>query len=489
VAWQLGRLAESVEGSITAAGRVVAASTRLSQDLDRVVALARPAWAGAGSGAVHRPLAPASLLTALALGVVALALAFGNAWFLARLLVPALDETGTIALGGISPVWVAAGFSGLAVALGLAHFAVFNTAPTLTLRVAGSLAGILLVVQGGLQAAATAVAVQTWSGVVTGSWAGIAALILVAGAVGLMPVLIGVTVYAGMDGLARWSRARAQRAADRLGGSYDRLVARMERSLRSLSDRMATLRTEAAVVPEGDVARLLLQPTPAVSVERLALVLRRLAVSAERDPGLERAAGRAAVLRRVGDLGAFTAWALVAVGLLSLLWPTWSVGAESEWPGAVVAAALAGSMAALFGGLALRLLLERPGRLRDPRIAGAALVLLGIVAGSAALTLGPLVAAAPPLAGDPLGAAALLNLLLLVGALASARLPEGVRAAVDLLRLVTGAVTWTVLSMLDAALAATDRALVGRRTGRATHRPRGPARPAVGTLGGAPPER
>jgi hypothetical protein len=512
VARQLGRLAEAVDASMEAARRMTVAEDRLAREVGRLAELPRSPRYGAGSGGGYGAgygvgyggghgagygggsgaapsVRPGSLPTGLFLMVVALALAAGNAWLLDRHLLPPVVAADVVAFGPIPHLSLSVAFSALAVALGLAHFALFTAGRSGVLRVLGLVAIFLLVAQGGLQAGAAAVAAQAWAGAVTGSWAGMGALVLLAGAAGLVPPIIGATAHAAADRVARWSAAREHRAALRSRKAADQLVGRVERSMSELSAGMAELRAQADAIPHGDPARLLVRPDPATSVERLSGVLRRLADSAERDPGFDTGEAAGTRLRSLADLGALAIWVLAAGAALAIAASAAGAALETGLPRLVAGGMMAGVVTVLVGGLVLRLLLDRPGRRPDSRVVGAAILLLGVAAASLAMGLGAFAAAGPLFGGDPLGAAAILNLLALAAALVSARLPEGIVSAANALRLVASGTAWSALTVADAVLGAVDRVLVGgRRRGRrpdpAQPRPaKAKATPALGGIG------
>jgi hypothetical protein len=541
VAAQLRRLAAAVDASLAVGSRMAAAEERLGRELSRLEQLgdaprdgsraradARADWevaspwgagrvAGAARGGVHSggggggrgAVVPGSPWVALLLGLTALGLVAGNGWLLDRYLIPPVLDAGVLRLLVAPGPWLAIPFSMLALVLGLFHFALFTAGRSAPLRLLGVGAMLLLVGLGAAQAAATVVAVEAWTGAATASWAGVAALVLLAGAAGLVPPVIGATAHAAMDRLARWSAVRELRSAGRAGRARAGVVRRMEKALQEVAAGMAGLRAEAAAVPEGDVARLLVRPDPAPSVDRLVLVLQRLAVSVERDRvGWQPPPGDAG-LRYLGDTAVLLVWILAASATLLLGAPAaGALGAEAlatgagapagltgpAWSGAIPGlAALACLLALLVSGLALRLLLRRPGRRLDHRVSGAAILLLGITVASMAMALGGAASAQQPQRYDPLGAAALLNVTLLVAAVASVRLPEAVRSVAALLHMTVTALAWAALALVDVALALADLALTGRRPPRrsrarsSTIRP--PPLPAVEALGSGPDRR
>jgi hypothetical protein len=489
VAWQLRRLALSLEASLSAAARIAAAEERLSRDLERLGDAFRPhrrETPGPPGPPVRLAVVPGSLAVGLTLAATGLALAAANAWLLDRVLIPPVLERDSLRLVLVPGPWLAIPFSTLALVLGLFHFALFTTGRSAWLRLLGAAAVLLLLAQGSLQAWATVVAVQAWAGPVTGTWAGMAALVLLAGAAGLVPPVIGATAHASMDRVSRWSATREYRRAGRAGDARDRLAARLERSLQQLSAGVAALRAETATIPEGDAARLLVRPAPEASVERLAGVLRRLALSVERDPAAEPTAARTAPLRYLADLGALALWLLAAGASLSIATPAAGAVATGGASGLVAAAALGALLALLIGGLLLRLGLERPGRRTDPAAAGAAALLLTVAAAALASGLVALAAAGSPAGQDPRAIGALLTVLAMTAALASARLPEAIMSAGAAVRLAAGGVAWSGLRVADLALAAADLALAGHRRARRPHRRRrvGAAAGNLGTRAG-----
>jgi MFS family permease len=491
VARELRRLVTAVEGSVTAAGRIAAAEERLNRSLEELSHKRRAADRDVTARWGPRPpVVPGSLAVGVTLAIAALALVAGNSLLLDRYLLPPAFQTGPLRSVVVPGPWVAIPFSTLALVLGVFHFALFTTGRTVGLRVLGVFAVLLLLAQGGLQAAATVVAVQMWAGLALGTWAGIGALILLAGAVGLLPPVIGATAHGAMDRFARWSAAREQRSMGRSGEAGERLVHRLERSLQQLSSGMASLRAEAAAVPEGDVARLLIRAEPTPSVERLAAVLDRLALTVDRGQAGQPAGAGQSALRYLVDLGAGAVWLLAAGAALVLARPAGGALADAAadvvttapglpgLPGAGLTAVLA---AFLLGGLFVRLASDRIGRRPDPRITGAAIVLFGVSTASLAMALASTVAGTAPLGLDVLSMAAVLNVLILTAGIAAARLPEAVRAVASAIRLVIDLLAWTVLRVSDLALATADLALTGKIP-RARAPRRAPTRAATGDV-------
>jgi hypothetical protein len=493
VAWQLTRLARAVEGATLASGRLAAAEDRLAREVDRLANLPRPRPApGAGWSP---PQTPTTVVPALAVAAAAALLAAGNTFLVERYLLPpvaALELPGTELVGGF---WLAGLFSTLALLLGLFHYALHTVGRSLGLRLLGVAAALLLVAQGVLQGGATVVAVEAWVGDVTGSWAGLAAVSMLAGSAGLLPPVIGALSHATVERFARWSDTADQRLAAQAAVAQERLTSRVDRSLREVAAGLAAVRHEAAGVPEGDVSRLLIRPHPAPTLERLATLLRRMGDTVERDPAQGLATPSALALRHLLALGALLAWVLAAAGAVALGAPAASAALEAGQSGLVAAGSLTALVALLLGGLALRLIMDRPGAHLPMPATFMALLLLVVAAGCTAMALGPFAAGVGPVPADPLTAAAVLNLLVLAAALPSAFLPEGVLTAGSLLQFSALALARTALRTADLAAAAADRALGGRprplsRTlRRPPVAPREPAlatRPAVGALGSGP---
>lgn len=487
VAAQLGRLARSVEAATDAGRGIAAAEARLARELDALADRPRARSTPPGDGP-RVSVPPGSLPVALAAGTAALLLAAGNTWLLDRHLLPPLGGAGVPVSALADGVWVAAAFSTLALLLGLFHFALFTAGRSLWMRVLGVLAVLLLIVQGGLQGAATVVAVEAWAGNVMASWAGIGALVLLAGSAGLVPPAIAATAHSALGRLARWAAAREQRAAVLAATSQERLTRRLETTLEDMTAGLASIRAEADSIPTGDPARLVVRPEPAPSVERLTHVLRRLAVAVERDPSTAHATPATVAVRQLAHVSALVLWLLAAGASLTLAVPGIRTAVDAGQSGVVAGGLLAGLAALLVSGLVLRSILERPGRRSAGATGAAALLLLGIAAGSMAMGIGAFAAASGPLEGDPLGAAALLNLLILAAALGSALLPEGVRSAGSVLHSAVLALAMAGLAVLDLILGIADRLLAGSRGAASPvrrHAPRTPAvgGPRVGTLG------
>jgi hypothetical protein len=493
---RLHRLASSVDATIAAAARMTAAQERLARQLESVSDVARAPHSAPSGPAGRAPAGSGSLSMAAGLTAAALVLAAGNTWLLDGHLLPAVLAGGAIPLDVLPKLWLAILFSSLALVLGLAHFVLSTAGRSIALRLAGVLAGMLLVVQGGLQAAATVVATQAWAGAVTDSWAGMAALVLVAGAGGLAPVLIGATAHASGDRFAQWIVAREERAAVRSARSRGRMADRLETAVHEVSRGMASVRAETGAIPADDPARLLVYAPDAASVERLALVLRRVAHSVERDSGPVPTGAVALAARHLADLGALALWLVAAAASLAIAAPAaGAVMAGGGLSGLVMAGVAGALLTLLVGGLLLRVLLDRPGRAADPRAGAAAILLLTVAAFSLAMGLGAFAATQPPFHDHPLGVAALLTVLLLAAALSSIWLPAGIRTGGNACRLAAGGTAWATLTLADLVLELADLALTGRsgrvrRGRRATQRASEPPRePAARALGGGPDSR
>jgi hypothetical protein len=487
VAWQLDRLAQAVERSTDAAERIVASETRLSRELERLADLPRHRTTFVG-GQPRPSVVPGSAAVGVVLLLGAGALVAGNTWLLDTHLLPPVATSQLPGAALAQGPWLAAAFSTLAVLLGIFHFALFTVGRSAALRLLGVAAGLLLMAQAALQAGATIVAVQAWAGNVTGSWAGIGAIALLAGSAGLVPPVIAAMTHAALDRFARWTAGREQRVAARAGVAQDRLRARLDRAIHEVTDGLATVRESSRGIPEGDPARLLVRPEPAPSVERLANVLRRLAVAVERDPATEMAPPTTVMFQHALGLGALLLWMLAAGATVAIAGRAGGALRDAGQSGLVAFGLMAAVAALLVGGLVLRLMLERPER-RTAGVTGAAgLILLGLGIAAIAMGLGPLATRAGSLPVDPFSAAAILYFLVLAAALGSARLPEGVRTGVAILRSAILGVAWLAVGLADLVLAGVDRLLVGRRHRRRparARRPRRPqAQPMVGAIGG-----
>ncbi len=478
VARQLRRLAVSLDASVRAASRMATAEELLGVELRRVQEqVGTAARAVSGQGARSRPAVPGSLPVALALALATLALVAGNSWLLERFLIPPVLESGALPMLVVSGPWLAIPFSVLALVLGLFHFALFTSGRSTLLRLVAVVAVLLLIAQGGLQGAATVVAVQAWTGAATASWPGLVALALLAGAAGLVPPVIGAAAHAFMHRISRWSAAREQRSARRTALARERLAVRIERVIRDLSLGMAMLRAESAAVGEGDVARLLLRPSPPPAVGHLAQILEDMSLAVRQDRAGWSPGPGSLVLRYLTDLVVLAVWVVVAVAAMAMTAPALTGVAPaipglatppvpgSAAPAVLGLAVLATVVVLLLAGLILRLILSRSGRATDPRISGAAILVGALGIASLAMAIGSAAVAVDP-GRDPLQTAAILNVLILVAAVASARLPEAVHSTAAMIRVAGHAVAWLVLAVLDRVLALVDLALTGRRRWR-----------------------
>lgn len=457
VASQLRRVASRVELAGAAADGFAHAQREMTRGLDRLRAVAGPTdWTDAG------PYAPAGYrdgrgwLAALLLALTAVALGAANAWVLTVHVLPGLPASTWFPLDIPVTFTVSAAVSTLAFLLGLEYYTL--TEPGGRDRAFRMVVAMLIVVIALVEGVATVAALEAMAIAELTWWGGFVVAVLLGGAAGLAPAVLAALGHASIERFEQWSMARDRRAARRAVKQQRETARGLRESLDTMESRVMALRAELTALSSDGAGRLLFEPGESISVERAAKVLRRLAAAVEADPELpaevqqERGAVASHLIR---DWAALVIWVMATGAALSLVLPAIGGGAGTGIPTAMAAGSLAALAALLAGGGILRWILSRiPDTGTNLR---AALVLgLGLAAASFGVALGPAVAGTGILEVGGVTAAAWLNLVVLVAAVASIRLPEGLRATAALVTVLVAGGMWLLVRLVDVLLKAMD---------------------------------
>jgi hypothetical protein len=463
VASQLRRVASRVEGAGAAAEGFVRAQQELTRGMDRLRAAAMPAdWAeprsyppsgremGDGRG----------WMAALLLVLTAAGLGAANAWVLTVHVLPGLPTSTWFPLDIPVTVTVSAAVSGLAFLLGIEYYALNEARgrDRLFRTVVAMLIGAIMLAEGATTVAsleALAIVELTW-------WGGFVVAGLLGGAAALAPAVLAALGHASIERFEQWSIARDRRAARRAVKQQRETARGLRESLGRMESRVMTLRSDLTTLSSEGAGRLLFEPGERLSVERAAKVLRRLAAAVEADPELPaevQLEGGVVASRLIRDWAALVIW--VVTGTSTVL----GVGA------------LAGLATLLVGGSILRWIL---GRIPDTgtNLRAALVLVLGLAAASFGAALGPAVVRTGVLDVGVVTAAAWLNLVVLVAALASVRLPEGLRATAALATVLVAGTAWLVVRVFDLLLLGVDGVLTAFGGGGPPPPP-APTRPVV----------
>ncbi|MFP4624187.1 MAG: hypothetical protein ACLFRX_08430, partial [Gemmatimonadota bacterium] len=430
----------------------------------------------------------AAVVLAAALALTALVVAGANAWVLYAYIVPALPAPWPFATHGVDGLVVPAAFAGLSFLLGLAYFTLTAPGRKLGLRVLGGLVVLAVAAQAALEAAAVVVALEALNLVDPTWWGGIAAAVLLGGAAALVPPTVASLAHAAIEQLERWVAASQQRAVGRELVERDQIASRVRESLDGLAGAVESIRSEVLAL-EWEPAGKLLLGSDTGSVNRLMTVLRRVASSIDDEVDrawADRPGAAVGTARILADTAVLIAWVAAAGGAAALS----SRGLVHAVATSSSVLVTGGTFAALATLIVSGLLLRTAGELGSdppgPLVRGSSVLLIGLASASFAYALGSLAAGAGAFDGQVLLTAAWLNILVLVAAVASVRLREGIGAVASAVTLGLSAAALLVLTAVDGALALLDRALVGlRRQGPFTRRAarRTGAHPATGALG------
>jgi hypothetical protein len=481
VASQLRRVASRVEGAGAAAEGFVRAQQELTRGMDRLRAAAMPAdWAeprsyppsgremGDGRG----------WMAALLLVLTAAGLGAANAWVLTVHVLPGLPTSTWFPLDIPVTVTVSAAVSGLAFLLGIEYYALNEARgrDRLFRTVVAMLIGAIMLAEGTTTVAsleALAIVELTW-------WGGFVVAGLLGGAAALAPAVLAALGHASIERFEQWSIARDRRAARRAVKQQRETARGLRESLGRMESRVMTLRSDLTTLSSEGAGRLLFEPGERLSVERAAKVLRRLAAAVEADPELPaevQLEGGVVASRLIRDWAALVIWVGAAGAALSLVLPAVGQGVVVGTSTVLAVGALAGLATLLVGGSILRWIL---GRIPDTgtNLRAALVLVLGLAAASFGAALGPAVVRTGVLDVGVVTAAAWLNLVVLVAALASVRLPEGLRATAALATVLVAGTAWLVVRVFDLLLLGVDGVLTAFGGGGPPPPP-APTRPEV----------
>ncbi|NIP78960.1 MAG: hypothetical protein GWM90_07075, partial [Gemmatimonadetes bacterium] len=226
-------------------------------------------------------------------------------------------------------------------------------------------------------------------------WGGIAVAALLGGSAALVPAVLAALGYAAIERLEAWMVARERQAARRAVSEQRETAVRLRDALDRMEDRVLTIRAELRALSSEGAGALLLQPADQSSVDRATNILRRLALAVEVDPdspGEGRLGRGATAFRLLRDTAALLLWLVAATGALSLVLPALVGGSGGDVPGLMAGAVLAALGALMVGGGVLRWILLQPALGSRSGLRAALVLLLGLLAVSLAVALGPLIA-------------------------------------------------------------------------------------------------
>lgn len=491
VEFQIRRVADRIERASGAADRFAASEKELSKALSLMEELGPPSWSGSrsaqgphgghgepASGRSREPWHGQGWVAALALALAGVAAAGANGWLLYEHLLPAVADLPLLPAGA-DALTVAAAFTVLPFLFGLVYFALTVAGRALGLRVLAAVVVLLVVGLTALEAGIVVLALEALGIAAPTWWGGIAVTALLAGSAALLPPTIAALAHASIDRLERWVAARERRMAGRSLNRQNRLTDELGSTMDDMRTAAESLRTEVLALGREPAGRLLLQPEARPTVDRAAAVLRRLARTVDRDVDEEMVTEEtsASVLARVaGGLFALVVWFTAAAAALAIAAGGLRLGAAAGFTPAMTAAAFAAIAALLLGGIILRSIFAAPGARFGPGGRVVLVLLLGLATASLAVVLGPLMAAVEGsfFQERPLAAGAWLNLLVLVAAVASTHLGEGIGAAGAVLSWSLAAAGFAAMAMVDLGLAGLDRVLSGiRRSAQTAARVRG----------------
>lgn len=469
---QIRRVADRVERASAAAQHFIAAEQGLGGALAHLEKLQPPEWAetwqprSAPQGSPGRPTRGRGWASGLLLGLVAGAMAVGNGWLLYRYVAPTLPDLYLVA-GTVDVLTIGLAFAALPFLLGLVYYAMRSAGSALGLRVLSAVVVLVVLAIGAAEGAAVVLALEAIGFVELSWWGGVGVATVAGATAALIPPTIAVLASSGIGRIDDWMTSRELQRAG-AASRQEPTVGRLRDTLESMTSGVQMLAAELRALRADPAGQLILDPGAAPTVERTGAVLRRLALTVERDDSgvLTGDASGADVAGRVaGHLFILGVWTLAAAGALTIVAPALRYDADAGVTSLFAGSALAALAALVVGGLLLRALFASPGLKLGRAGRGAWSVLLGVAVLSLAAVLGPLAAAVEGglFEGQPLAAAAWLNLMVLVAAVASTRLREGVAAAAGVVTWVATAAARLALTLLDVALALLDRLLGGRK--------------------------
>lgn len=460
VSAQLRRVADRVERVGSASGEFVRARTDLSRDLSQLqdITVVGPPPKGGAPVRARKPTSSRDWLVAVAMALAGLVVAAANVWLLTELILPYLPQSVMVERTITIPLAV----SSLAFVFGLAYFAL-GAAEGPGSRVFQWATGLLIAMLAAAQGLAVVSALEG-RGIATATWWGgiaVAGFLGLAGA--LVPAIIAASSHAAIDRFEKWLSARGVREARTALSRQHETSERLRDTLDKMEDRVTAMRAELGALAQLGAGRLLLTGD-AATVERATLVLDRLARKVETDPEAH-AEGRGGVIRigleLLRDLFALAVWTLAAAFMFVVVLP--SLGELGTGGPLLSAALLAGIGVLLVMGAILRWILAEVPIEKATSLRGALVLVTGLAAVALGAALGPAAAAAGTLETTGLQASGWLVLLVLVGAVASARLQEGVSAAGSLVTAFLAGTAWIVLAAANLILAGFDVLLTGYR--------------------------
>jgi hypothetical protein len=460
VSAQLRRVADRVERVGAASGEFVRARADLSRDLSHLedITVVGPPPQGGRPTRGQKPTSSRDWLVAAAMGLAGMVVAAANVWLLTELILPYLPQSVMVERTITIPLAV----SSLAYVFGLAYFALGASegpGSRIFQWATGLLIAMLAVAQG-----LAVVSALDGRGIATATWWGgiaVAGFLGLAGA--LIPAIIAASAHAAIDRFEKWLSARGVREARTALGRQHETSERLRETLDKMEDQVTAVRAELGALAQQGAGRLLLTGD-AATVERATLVLDRLARKVETDPEAPADGDLGAVRIGLGllrDLLALAVWLLAAAFMFTVVLPSMDeLGTGSLL---LSAAIIAGIGVLLVVGAILRWILAEVPIERATSLRGALVLVTGLAAVALGAALGPAAAAAGALETTGLQASGWLALLVLVGAVASARLQEGVSAVGSLVTALLAGAAWIVLAAANLVLAGFDVLLTGYR--------------------------
>jgi hypothetical protein len=479
---QIRRVADRVERASAGAEQFVAAEHGLLKALAKLEELRPPEWAETwrprpsdSQSRARRPVRGRGWVSGLVLGLLAVAVAAGNGWLVYQYVVPTLPELYLIP-DNVDPLTIGLAFAVLPFLLGLVYYAMRSAGTALGLQALAAVVVLLVLALGAAEGAAVVLALEAIGFVELSWWGGIGVATVLGGTAGLVAPTIAALAHSASDRFDDWMVARERQRADGETARQDQMVGRLRQGLDAMTSGVQTLVAELRALGAEPAGQLILDPGSRPTVERTGAVLRRLAMAVDRDGAGMVADGTAVpqarpadiAIRVLGHLFGLGIWVVAAAGALAIAATGLRTDPETGVTAIMVGSAFAALAALVVGGLVLRVLFASPGVRLGPTGRAIAVLFLGVAILSLAAILAPLTAAADGgvFDGRPLVAGAWLNLMVLVAAMASTQLREGVAAAASVVTWSLAGVARLTLGILDLTLAAVDRLLTGRRAAR-----------------------
>lgn len=469
LATQLRSIADRVDRVALASTEFVRVQRDLTRSLDylKETSAASMPQSTVQSARRNEPGMGRGWFVALLLALTGLGFAVGNVWLLTEFVIENLP----VAVRVPETMTIPVGASSLAFLLGLAYFAL-RSPGGMASRVFRGLASLVIIMLVIAEGVAIVLALENAGLVTLTWWGGIGVATLLGAAGGLVPAIIAALAHAAIAHLEGWLTARDTRAARRALTKQRETSNQLGTTLDQLESRVTTLRAELKAMTSEALGQLLLGGETA-SVERTTLVLRRVARSMEAERRGDPVETSGTTLRLLRDVIILGIWGVAAVATLFVVLPAAAeLRVGVTW---LSAAAVAGVGVLLLSGAILRWILSRPVMTRTDPLRGVLVFLTGLAVVALGAAFGPAIARTGVMNASPLEAGAFVVLLVLVGALASARLAEGVSALASLAIALFAGAAWLIVALADLLLAVLDLLLTGTRsTGRSTGARRGP---------------